>query len=292
MLKSMTGYGRASGSFLQRDITVEIRSVNHRYLDCTVKTARAYNFLEDPVKKSIQNTVSRGKIDVFITIDTSRCDDVELKLNEPIFQAYLEGLRKMCSEYQLRDDISVVNLARFPEVFSIEKKEADADEVLTEVLQVLQDALDGFEKMRIVEGEKMCADIQARTEVIGDAIDQIALRLPSVVADYQTKLEARIREMLGTVEIDETRILTEVAIFADRIAVDEELVRLRSHLSQMMQMMEESVPVGRKLDFLVQELNREANTIGSKASDIEITKTVVDIKAEIEKIREQVQNIE
>jgi len=292
MIKSMTGYGRATGEYSGRAITVEVKSVNHRFFDCTVKAPRFYTFLEDPIKKAAQNIVSRGKIDVFVSVDNSQSDDVEVKLNEHVFEAYLNGLRKMCDTYALRDDISAVSLARFPEVFSIEKKEADAEELTRDVLCVLEEALAGFTEMRKTEGAKMYDDISSRAETIRLATDAIEARMPQVAIDYRTKLETRIREMLADVQPDENRLLTEVAIFCDRIAVDEELVRLRSHLSQLHDMLLDDVPVGRKLDFLVQEINRETNTIGSKANDIEITKTVVDVKAEIEKIREQVQNIE
>jgi len=292
MIKSMTGYGRATGEYSGRSITVEIRSVNHRYFDCTVKASRFYTFLEDPIKKATQNIVSRGKIDIFVTIDNSQSDDVEVKLNEHVFEAYLSGLRKMCETYTLRDDISAVSIARFPEVFSIEKKEADADELTKDVLSVLYEALVGFTNMRTVEGQKMYDDINSRAKIIEQTAEAIEARMPQILQDYKTKLETRIRELLSGIEPDQTRLLTEVAIFADRVAIDEELVRLRSHLSQLHDMLQDVIPVGRKLDFLVQELNRETNTIGSKANDIEITKMVVDIKAEIEKIREQVQNIE
>ena len=292
MIKSMTGYGRATCELHGRTITVEVRSVNHRYFDCTVKASRFYTFLEDPIKKAAQNIVSRGKIDVFVTVDNSQSDDVEVRLNEHVFEAYLNGLRKMSETYGLREDLSAVSLARFPEVFSIEKKEADAEELTQDVLAVLSDALVGFTAMRETEGKKMFDDISSRAGTIAKAADYIESRIPQVIADYRTRLETRIREFMEGVQPEESRLLTEVALFVDRIAVDEELVRLRSHLSQLADMLADTVPVGRKLDFLVQELNRETNTIGSKANDIEITRTVVDIKAEIEKIREQVQNIE
>ncbi len=292
MIKSMTGYGRAVGEYSGRNITVEVRSVNHRYFDCTVKTSRFYSFLEDPIKKAAQNIVSRGKVDVFVSIDNSQSDDVEVKLNRHVFEAYLNGLREMCSEYSLHDDLSTIALARMPEVFSIEKKEADAEELTKDVLTVLSSALDGFTQMRRVEGEKLYDDIVSRGNTISNAVDYIETLAEASEAEYKAKLENRIRELLGAAQPDESRILTEVAIFADRVAIDEEIVRLRSHLVQLNDMIKEDAPVGRKLDFLVQELNRETNTIGSKANSIEITRTVIDIKNEIEKIREQIQNIE
>ncbi len=292
MIKSMTGYGRAIGEYSGRSITVEVRSVNHRYFDCTVKTSRFYTFLEDPIKKATQNIVSRGKIDVFVTIDNSQSDDVEVKLNRHVFEAYLNGLREMCHEYSLHDDLSALGLARMPEVFSIEKKEADAQELTRDVLNVLTSALSDFTSMRTVEGAKLYDDIMGRVNTISSAVDYIETLSAASEAEYRVKLETRIRELLGAAQPDESRILTEVAIFADRVAIDEEIVRLRSHLVQLGNMLKEDIPVGRKLDFLVQELNRETNTIGSKANNIDITRTVVDIKSEIEKIREQVQNIE
>ena len=278
MIKSMTGYGRAVEELHGRTITVEVKSVNHRYFDCTVKSARMYSFLEDAVKKTAQACVSRGKLDVYVSVDDSHSDDVQVVFNEHIFEAYYRSMKEMAERYSLRDDISVTSLGRYPEVFSIEKKEADADELRADVITVTQKALLDFGAMRAREGERM--------------YDEIAARAPQLVEEYRERITQRIREILDGVQPDEGRLLTEAALFADRTAIDEELVRLKSHLAQLEDMLRDDVPVGRKLDFLVQELNRETNTIGSKANDLEITRTVVDIKAEIEKIREQVQNIE
>ena len=292
MIKSMTGYGRAVEELHGRIITVEVKSVNHRYFDCTVKAARVYSFLEDAIKKAAQNCVSRGKLDVYLSIDDSRSDDVEVVFNEHIFEAYYRAMREMAERYSLRDDISVASLGRYPEVFTIEKREADADELREDVVSVVQKALLEFGAMRAREGARMYEDISARCLEIGRMVNDIAARAPQLVAEYRERITQRIREILDGVQPDEARLLTEAALFADRTAIDEELVRLKSHLAQMEDMLRDDAPVGRKLDFLVQELNRETNTIGSKANDLTITRTVVDMKAEIEKIREQVQNIE
>ena len=292
MIKSMTGYGRAVQELHGRNITVEVKSVNHRYFDCTVKTSRMFSFLEDPVKKAAQGAVSRGKMDIYVSVDDSHSDDVQVVFNEHIFEAYLHSMKDMAEKYGLRDDVSVSSLGRYPEVFSIEKREADADEIRQDVLSVLEAALQEYTAMRAREGERMYEDISSRGKYIGEMVAGIAARAPEVVAEYRERITQRIREILDGVQPDEGRLLTEAALFADRTAIDEELVRLGSHLSQLEDMLQDTVPVGRKLDFLVQELNRETNTIGSKANDLTITRTVVDIKAEIEKIREQVQNIE
>ena len=291
-MNSMTGYGRAQGSFEGRDITVEIRAVNHRYFDCTVKAGRLYGYLEDPVKKAAQARVARGKLDIFVTVDNSRSDDVTVECNTHVFEAYLNSMRAMCEKYSLRDDISVTSIGRYPEVFNVVARQADAEALTRDVLTVTGQALDEFDAMRAREGRKLCDDILSRCDTIEGMVDRIAVLAPGSVEAYRTRLEARIAELLDGAQYDEQRVITETAVFADRIAVDEELVRLKSHLSQARTMLASDTAIGRKLDFLVQEFNREANTIGSKANDLEITRTVVDIKAEIEKIREQVQNLE
>lgn len=291
-MKSMTGYGRGQGTFEGRDITVEIRAVNHRYFDCTVKSGRLYGYLEDPVKKAAQARVARGKLDIFVTVDNSHSDDVTVECNEAVVKAYLNSMRTLCAEYALRDDISVTAIARFPEVFNVTTQQADAEKLTGDVLKVTEAALDEFDAMRMREGKKLCDDMLARCDTIEEMVDKVRELSPRTVQAYQEKLTARMTELLGSTDFDQQRMLTEVAVFADRIAVDEELVRLKSHLSQARSMLSADTAVGRKLDFLVQEFNREANTIGSKASDLEITRLVVDIKAEIEKIREQVQNLE
>lgn len=292
MIKSMTGYGRAVSQVHGRTITVEIKSVNHRYFDCSVKLPRVYSFLEDPLKKTLQNGVSRGKMEVGVIIDESASDDVQVAFNENVFDAYYTAMKAMCEKYALRDDISVVALSRFPEVFSIERRDVDEEQLQADVLAAAEEALADFTAMRAREGEKLYEDISSRGKIISGMVDIIAERAPQISQLYHEKLTARIREILDGANPDEGRLLTEAAIFADRAAIDEEIVRLRSHLSQLAQMLESDAAVGRKLDFLIQEFNREANTIGSKANDLDLSRVVVDLKAEIEKMREQVQNIE
>ena len=292
MVKSMTGYGRASESLHMRTITVEVKSVNHRYLDCTVKTSRAYSFLEDAIKAAISGKVARGKVDVFVTIDNSESEDFAVKLNEPLLKGYLEVFDRLNAEYGIKNDISVTDVVRIPDILSVEKQEADAEELTADVVSVLELALSGHSEMREKEGGRLQEDISSRLSLIEKLAGSVEERSPQCVEEYREKLEARMKEVLESAMIEPQRILTEAAIFADKIAVDEETVRLHSHIAQFREMMRAGGPIGRKLDFLVQELNREVNTIGSKANDLQITSTVVDIKGEIEKIREQVQNIE
>lgn len=291
-MKSMTGYGRARQTLHDRDITVELRSVNHRYLDVNVKAPRIYGFLEEAVKTAVGKLMARGKVDVFVSIDSSEANDVKITLNHKIVENYLQALYELRDTYHLEDDISVMRLARMPEVFNSEKQEADAEELTADVLEVLTEAAAEFSVMREREGARMKEDILSRGETILSLVSEVEVRSPKAVEEYRAKLTARMNEVLADTTIDPQRILAEAAIYADRTAVDEETVRLRSHIHQMGQMAEEKQSIGRKLDFLVQEMNREANTIGSKANDIELAKIVVDIKAEIEKIREQTQNIE
>ena len=291
-MRSMTGYGRARQTLHARDITVELRSVNHRYLDVNVKAPRIYGFLEEAAKSAVASLIARGKVDVFISIDASASGDVRISLNHSILEGYLDALHEMRERYNLTDDISVMRLARLPDVFSAEKQVADAEELTADVLEVLAAAGADFCAMRACEGEKMRADILSRRQTILQLVGEVEQRSPKAVEEYRAKLTARMNEVLADTTIDPQRILAEAAIYADRTAVAEETVRLRSHMDQMQSMVAEDKPIGRKLDFLVQEMNREANTIGSKANDIELAKIVVDIKAEIEKIREQIQNIE
>ena len=292
MVKSMTGYGRASDTLHMREITVEVKSVNHRYLDATVKTPRAYSFLDDAVKTSLSSGVARGKVDVYISIDSSEAENVNVKLNETLLKGYLEVFNKLNEDYGIKKDVSVSEIVRIPEILSIEKQEEDAKEVTEDVLSVLNMALEGHSQMRLKEGKRLSEDILSRLSTIEKLAATVEERSPECVREYREKLDARMREILESVTVDPQRILTEAAIYADKIAVDEETVRLHSHIDQFREMIKKGGAIGRKLDFLVQELNREVNTIGSKANDLQITSTVVDIKAEIEKIREQVQNIE
>lgn len=292
LVKSMTGYGRGEATVNGRPITVELRSVNNRYLDCTVKLPRIYVFAEDAVKTRIQSRISRGKVDVYITIGPSANGDVSISVNKPVADGYYAALKDLRDTYGLRDDISVSLLARFQDVFLVEKTQEDLEALSADICSVLDLALDDFDAMRTREGEKLCQDVRSRAQTIEGLVAKVETRAPGIVADYRAKLLARMNEVLQNTQIDENRILTEAAIYADKVAVDEETVRLRSHLSQLDHMLSQGGAIGRKLDFLIQEFNREANTIGSKCSDIETAGYVVDIKAEIEKIREQIQNIE
>lgn len=292
MVKSMTGYGRASDTLHMRGITVEVKSVNHRYLDCTVKAPRAYVFLDDAIKSAVSESAARGKFDVFITIDNSESENVSIKLNESLLEGYLDVFDKLKCDYGINKDVTVSEIIRIPDILTVEKQEADAEELTADVISVLKAALEGHAEMRIKEGARLAEDILSRLELIEKLAGSVEERSPKCVEEYREKLEARMQEVLESAMIEPQRILTEAAIFADKIAVDEETVRLRSHIAQFREMLRDGGAIGRKLDFLVQELNREVNTIGSKANDLEVTSTVVDIKAEIEKIREQVQNIE
>ena len=292
MVKSMTGYGRARQTLNGRDITVEVRSVNNRYLDCTVKVPRTYIFAEDAVKARVQKAVSRGKVDVFITIDAAAADETVVAVNEPLARGYYEALTRLKDIFSLEDGLNAVTLAKFPDVLTVTKAEEDLESVAADICAVLDEALAAYNAMRTVEGGKLREDIAGRADTIEAVVGKVEERSPQTVAAYREKLLARMQEVLQSTAIDESRILTEAAIFADKIAVDEETVRLRSHLSQLRTMLESDQPIGRKLDFLIQEVNRECNTIGSKCNDLTIAKDVVNMKAEVEKIREQVQNIE
>ena len=292
MIRSMTGYGRGEAVLHDRTITVELRAVNNRYLDCSVKIPRLYVFAEETIKSAVQKRVARGKMDVFVSIDATAADKVAVTLNRPVADGYYTALTQMRDAYGLRDDISVSLLSRFPDVFLVEKEQGDADVIAGDIAQVLSMALDDFNAMREREGEKLAQDVRDKAANIEALLAKVEERSPNSVAEYREKLRARMEEVLANTQIDESRILTEAAIFADKVAVDEETVRLHSHLSQLEEMLTQGGPIGRKLDFLIQEFNREANTIGSKCSDVEMSRIVVDIKGEIEKIREQVQNIE
>ena len=292
MVKSMTGYGRARETLNGRDITVEVRSVNNRYLDCTVKVPRAYIFVEDAVKSHVQKAVSRGKVDVFITIDATAADETVVSVNEPLARGYYQALTQLRDMFSLQDDLTAATLARFPDVLTVTKAEEDLESVATDICAVLDDALAAYNAMRTTEGGKLSEDIAGRAATIEAVVGKVEERSPQTVAAYREKLLSRMQEVLQSTAVDENRILTEAAIFADKIAVDEETVRLRSHIAQLRTMLQSEQPIGRKLDFLIQEVNRECNTIGSKCNDLTIAQDVVNMKAEVEKIREQVQNIE
>ncbi len=293
MIKSMTGYGRAVETVNGREFTVELRSVNNRYLDCSVRLPRLLSFGEEAVKQAVKASVSRGKVDVFITIHSEGGEPVQVTLNEAVVAGYLEAMGQMVKTYpQIHNDISVSVLSRLPEVFSVDKPQVDEEQLLCDLMQVVQKALSAYDAMRCTEGKALEQDLRSRGETILLLVAQVEEGNGKTVADYRTRLEGKLREVLENTNIDESRILTEAAIFADKVAVDEETVRLRSHLQQMNTMLTGGGAVGRKLDFLLQEMNREANTIGSKCTDVSLARIVVEIKAELEKIREQTQNIE
>lgn len=292
MVRSMTGYGRGESIWNGHTIVAEVRSVNNRYLDCTVKLPRVYAFAEEAVKSAVQARVSRGKVEVYFTVGSSGSGEVSVTLNRSVADGYYRALRELTDTYSLADDISVSLLSRFPDVFLVERSEENREEAVAGLLEALTKALDEFDMMRTREGLRLAEDVGSRADTIEDLTAQVELRSPGIVDDYRARLTAKLQEVLGNTQIDDSRILTEAAIYADKVAVDEETVRLRSHLSQLRSMLAQGGNVGRKLDFLIQEFNREANTIGSKCNDVETARTVVDIKAEIEKIREQVQNLE
>jgi len=292
LIKSMTGYGRAVETVNGREFTVELRSVNNRYLDCSVRLPRMLSFGEDAVKQAVKASVSRGKVDVFITVKSEGGDETQVSLNKPVLEGYLAAMRQMVDEYGVRDDISVSTLARMNDVFLVEKPQVDEDALLADLMTVVNKALEGYDAMRRAEGAALDADLRSRGQTILELVAQVEAGNGQTVIDYRTRLENKLREVLENTNIDESRILTEAAIFADKVAVDEETVRLRSHLQQMNTMLSGGGAVGRKLDFLLQEMNRETNTIGSKCTDVRLARIVVDIKAELEKIREQTQNIE
>ena len=289
---SMTGYGRAVRTFAGRELTVEIRSVNNRYLDCNVRLPRLYAYAEDALKQRVKQHVTRGKVDVFVSVASAEAEPMEISLNRPVLEGYLAAMRAVAAEYGVRDDISVTALSRLPDVFLVKKQEEDEEQLLQELTAVADEALAAYDAMRETEGRALEADLRARAETIRGLVSCVEQRSPVTLAEYRARLETKMREVLESTTIDESRILTEAAIFADKIAVDEETVRLRSHLAQLERMLSDGGAIGRKLDFLLQELNREANTIGSKGNDLEQARTVVEIKSELEKIREQTQNIE
>ena len=292
MIKSMTGYGGAKGSVEGLEISVELKSVNNRYLDTSVRLPRSFLFAEDGVKAAVQRHISRGKVDVFVSVDSSAAGDMTVKINEPLLKGYMEAINSIANDYGLSNDMTAMSICRFPDVLSVEKKDMDAEAITAGIVAVAEDALKDFDAMRLREGEKLRDDVLSKLETIDSLVSTVEQESPKTLADYRARLESKMAEVLGSAGIDENRILAEAAIFADRIAVDEETVRLRSHMSQLKTMIAVDSPTGRKIDFLIQEFNREANTIGSKCQNSSIAHVVVDLKSEIEKIREQIQNIE
>jgi len=292
MVMSMTGFGRAELSVGSRDIIVEIKSVNHRYFEFACRTGRGYSFLEDKLKKYVGEKVSRGKVDMYVSITENDDTAVVVELNRPLASGYVKAMRELAEEYQVNDDIAVSTLSRFGDIFQIHRPPTDEEAVFHDVKVAVDAAMEHFIAMRAAEGERLRDDILSRADTILKIVGEIEERSPITVQEYRDRLYQKLSEVLSSNSIDEQRILTEAAIFADKVAVDEETVRLRSHFDQMRAFFESDQPIGRKLDFIVQEMNREANTIGSKVTDSKLAHKVVDIKGEIEKIREQVQNIE
>ena len=291
-IKSMTGYGSAKGSCAGMNIGIEIRSVNNRYLDCSVRLPRNFLFAEDAIKSRVQAFVSRGKVDVFVSVENDGTDEVTVRVNEPLARSYAEAVHAVSDKLGLSESISAYDICRLPDVLSVEKQDLDTDALTAAFTEIADAALREHDRMRTREGQKLSDDITGRLETVEAYVGDIEKRSPETVAQYREKLYRKMCEVLESTAVDEQRILLEAGIFADKVAVDEETVRLRSHVSQMRGMLKTGSPIGRKMDFLTQEFNRESNTIGSKCSDPEITKVVIELKSEIEKIREQVQNIE
>ena len=292
MIKSMTGYGSAKGTVEGIEVCVELKSVNNKFLDTSVRLPRSFLFAEETIKSAVMSHITRGKVDVFVTVDSSMADDMVVKVNEPLLKGYIDALRHIAEENDLPNDITAMSVSRFPDVLNVEKKELDAEAVATGIRDIAEQALCDFDAMRIREGAKLKEDVLTKLETIEKLVGIIEVESPKTVDEYREKLRQKLLEVLGTSGIDETRIVTEAAIFADKVAVDEETVRLRSHMAQLRTMLDGGSPIGRKIDFLLQEFNREANTTGSKCQNADIAHVVVDLKSEIEKIREQIQNIE
>ena len=292
MIRSMTGYGRDQQLLHGRSITVEIRSVNHRYFEFSCRAPRGCAFLEDRLKRALQSAISRGKVEVALTLQTVESRNTSVAVDHALAGQYIAALRALGEEYALPDDLTLSTVCRLPDIFTLCRGEEDEEELAADVLSVLQKALEQFVAMRETEGERLKADVLSRLLTMEEHLSFVEERSPQTVAEYRARLTAKLTELLNGAVPDENRILTEVGIIADRLAVDEETVRLRSHFAQLRKILESTEPVGRKLDFLVQEMNRETNTIGSKCSDTAIAGHVVEMKSELEKIREQIQNIE
>lgn len=292
MIKSMTGFGRAQKEIDGYVIAVEIKSVNHRYFEFSSRIPRQYGFLDEKLKSYINARVARGKVECFVTVDALDSETASVEVNHTLAGAYVKALHEISDRYNLRDDFGASVISRFPDVLVVRKNEEDEEKIWSYVASVCDEALDKFISMRSVEGKKMYDDIHSRGEYILECVSYIEERSPQTVKEYNDKLVERVHELIGDVSLDEQRIIQEVAVYADKVAVAEETVRLRSHIEQLNSFILSEEPIGRKIDFLVQEINREANTIGSKANDVDIARKVVDIKSEVEKIREQIQNIE
>lgn len=292
MIKSMTGYGKSEQTIDSLNVTVEIKSVNHRYFEFSARVPREYGFLEEKLKKYCNSLITRGKVECYVSVEDLEEREMEVNVNETLAAGYVKALKELSERFGLKDDISAVTLSRYPDVITLHKASEDEERIWNAVKTVAETAVSKFIEMRETEGSKLRGDILSRADYIIECVEFIEGRSPETVREYNEKLKQRMKELLGDAAVDEQRLLNEAAIYADKIAVDEETVRLRSHISQLREFMNSSEAIGRKLDFLVQEINREANTIGSKAQDVDIAKKVIALKAEVEKIREQVQNIE
>ncbi len=292
MLKSMTGYGRTQKILNGRDILVEIRSVNHRYYEYSSRVPRTYSYIDEKLKSLLKQKVSRGKVDVNVSINNIEGRDTEIAINKGVAEGYVNALRSIAEELNLEDDIKLSKLIKLPDIFNVQKTPDDEEQVWNDVAEVAGEALERFIEMREKEGEKLRTDVLEKTSLILEMVSRVEEISPKTTENYRNRLYQKLSEILESKDIDNQRIVTEAAIFAEKIAVDEETVRLRSHISQLTDLLDSGDAIGRKLDFIVQEMNREVNTIGSKAQDLNITKLVVDMKAELEKIREQIQNIE
>lgn len=292
MPRSMTGYGRARELFEQREITVELRSVNHKFFEFSSKLPRQLAFLEDRLKSLLAKSIARGKVEVYVSVQPQGQSDLSVRVNTPLAAGYISALREANGELGIKDDLSLSMLLRIPDIFTLTKLESDESLLTEHVIKVAQKALEGFIEMRRSEGGRLAADMREKLEHISETAALIEKRSPEVVGEYRQRLYQRLSELLGDRGIDDSRVLTEAAIFADKTAVDEELVRLKSHIEAFGELLDSDSPIGKRLDFLVQEMNREVNTTGSKCSDFEVTRNVVELKATIEKLREQLQNIE
>ncbi len=292
MIKSMTGFGRCEVTDGDRKFAVEMKSVNHRYLDINIKMPKKLNFFESAIRTELKNYITRGKVDVFITYEDYGEESGSLKYNKALAEEYLTYLRQMAEEFGLEDDIRTSTLSRYPEVFVMEEQSIDEEELWKDLQKALKGAAEGFVQTRIAEGENLLKDLTAKLDGMLTHVDFITERSPKLLQEYKEKLEEKVRELLEDVHVDENRLLMEVTIFADKVCVDEELVRLRSHVEATKETLLSGGSVGRKLDFIAQEMNREANTILSKANDLEISNRAIELKNEIEKVREQIQNIE
>ncbi len=292
MIKSMTGYGMGTAEDGGKIFTVEIKAVNSRYSDFSIKMPRVYTFLEDPVRKKASERINRGKVDIYINVETTGEADSTVTVNKPLAKAYLDALRELGADLELQSNANAETFLRIPDVFTVEKTPDDMELITKTVLCALEQALDGFDGMRIAEGAKLVCDLKEHLAFIDNATGEVEKRSPRIVEEYRARIEERMRDILVSATYDETRLLTEVAIFSDKVNVNEETVRLRSHIAQFNEMLDGGGSVGRKIDFLIQEMNREINTIGSKSNDLDVARIVIDVKAEIEKLREQIQNIE